>query len=99
MKNTKRSFHFAIVSSILVTVFTMLSQITRTVSNSINDGIGYLMTLFFITIIAGVVYSFLSFRESYHWKKYVAIGINFFFFIMTSIALMGRVKDILEAFG
>jgi uncharacterized protein (DUF983 family) len=77
----------------------MLSQITRTADNSINDGIGYLMTLFFITIIAGVVYSFLSIRENYHWKKYVAIGINFFFFIMMSIALMGHVKDILEAFG
>jgi hypothetical protein len=99
MKNTKRSFHFAIISCVLLAVFTLLSQTTRTANNSINDSTGYLMTLFFITIILGVVYSLLSVRENYHWKKYVAMGINFFLFIMISLSLMGHITDILDAFG
>jgi hypothetical protein len=99
MKNTKRSFHFAIFSCVLGVIFTVLSQITRTLEDSFNAGIDCLITLFFISIIAGIFYSFLSIREKYHWKKYVAIGINGFFFILVSIVLMGQVKDILEAFG
>lgn len=99
MKHTKRSFHFAIISTILLLVFTILSQTTRTIDNNINDITGYLITLFFVTILMGFFFSILSIREKYHWKKYVGIGMNFFFLIMTGIAIAGNLKDIIKVFG
>ncbi|WP_438969289.1 hypothetical protein [Nonlabens sp.] len=99
MKHTKRSFHFAIISSVLLVVFTILSQTTRTVDNNINDITGYLMTLFFVTILMGFFFSILSIKENYHWKKYLGIGINFFLVIMTGIAIAGNLQDIIKVFG
>jgi formate hydrogenlyase subunit 3/multisubunit Na+/H+ antiporter MnhD subunit len=99
MKNTKRSFHYAIISSVLLVMFTILSQTTRTVDNNINDITGYLMTLFFVTIFMGFFFSMMSIKEKYHWKKYIGLGINFFLLIMTGIALAGNLKDIIKVFG
>jgi hypothetical protein len=99
MKNTKRSFHFAVFSVVLLIVFTILGQTTRTAAHTINDITGYLITLFFVTVLLGVFFSVFSIRESYHWKKHVGIGVNFFFLVMTSLALIGNLKDIVEAFS
>lgn len=99
MKNTKRSFHFAIISSVLLIVFTVLAKTTRTVGNNMNDLTGYLMTLFFVTVVLGTVFSVMSLKEAKHWKKNVGIGINFFLFILVAIALLGNLVDIVEAFS
>lgn len=99
MKHTKRSFHFAIISTVLLVIFTILTQTIRSVDNNINDITGYLMTLFFVTIFMGFLYSLLSLKEKYHWKKYVGIGFNFFFLIMTIIAIAGNLEDIVKVFG
>jgi hypothetical protein len=98
MKNTKRSFHFAVFSAVLLVVFTILGQTTRTAANAINDITAYLITLFFISVLFGAIFSVLSIREDFHWKKYAGIGVNFFFLVMTSLALIGNLKDIVEAF-
>ncbi|MFT6798259.1 MAG: hypothetical protein ACJAWA_000368 [Nonlabens sp.] len=98
MKNTKRSFHFAVFSSVLLVVFTILGQTTRTAANTINDITAYLITLFFISVLFGAIFSVLSIREDFHWKKYAGIGVNCFFLVMTSLALIGNLKDIVEAF-
>ncbi|WP_213521805.1 hypothetical protein [Nonlabens sp.] len=99
MKNTKKSFHFAVFSSVLLIVFTILGQTVRTAANTINDITAYFITLFFISIFFGAIFSVLSFKEPFHWKKYVGIGINFFFLVMTSLALIGNLKDVVEAFS
>ncbi|WP_298954840.1 hypothetical protein [uncultured Nonlabens sp.] len=99
MKNTKRSFHMAIFSSVLLLVFTLLSYTTRTAGNNINDITGYLMTLFFVTVVMGFVLSLLSIKENYHWKKYVGIGINTFLFILLVLGLLGNLVDIVDAFN
>ncbi|AGC77474.1 hypothetical protein DDD_2347 [Nonlabens dokdonensis DSW-6] len=83
----------------LLAVFTVLSQTTRTSNNNINDITGYLMTLYFVTVILGVIFSVLSIKEVYHWKKYVGLGINIFLFVMTGIAIAGNLQDIVEAFS
>ncbi len=99
MKYSKKSFHFAIISSILLLVFTLLSQTARTATNNINDIAGYLMTLYLVTVTLGLVFSILSIKEPYHWKKYVGIGINIFLFVMTGIAIAGNLQDMVEAFS
>ncbi len=99
MNFTKKSFHFSIISCSLLAVFTILSQTVRTSTNNINDVTGYLMTLYFVTVLLGVICSVLSFKEQYHWKKYVGLGINIFLFVMTAIAIAGNLKDVVEAFS
>ncbi|WP_124980025.1 hypothetical protein [Nonlabens xiamenensis] len=99
MKYTKHSFHIAVLSSLLLVGFVVLSNIDRTTQNNINDVTGYLITLFFVSLILGFVFAMLSLRESYHWKKYIGLGINVFYFILFILALIGNLQDLSQWFG
>jgi hypothetical protein len=64
-------------------IFLTLSLVDRTATNSGMDDItGYLITLFFITVAGGFIFSLLSFKEPNDWRKILGLVVNIGLFIM-----------------
>lgn len=67
-------------------IFLTLSLVSRTASNSGMDDItGYLITLFFVTVAGGFIFSLLSIKEPNSWRKLVALVVNIGLFLMLLI--------------
>lgn len=99
MKNTTRSFHFAIISSVLVLLFIILANVDRTHANNINEVTSFLITLFMISVILGVFFSLKSIPDAHHWKKYFSIVLNLFYFMLFVFSLMSNLQDVVRVFG
>ncbi len=76
MKFTNRSFHFAIISLVIMAIFITLSAINRNGSTQLDALIGFLITLYFVTVIIGLLTSLLSIKESRTTRWYIAFVVN-----------------------
>jgi hypothetical protein len=67
-------------------VFLSLSLIDRTAANSAMDDVtGFLITLFFITVIGGFVFGLLSLKESSDWRKTLGLIVNTGLFLLLAL--------------
>jgi len=95
---SKRAFHFSVFSLILMAVFLVLSTIERTKSNTgMNDVTGYLITLFFVTVLVGFILSVIGLREPSNLKKIAALVINVGLFLLLGYAVVQNLMD-MDAF-
>jgi heme A synthase len=99
MNFSKRSFHFAIISIVLMVVFLALSISSRNGSTSLDSLVGYLITLFFVTVIIGFICAMLSLREKATTQKYVGLIINVVLAIMLAINTMENLSTVAEVFS
>lgn len=89
---TRRSFHFAVLSAILCLVFLVLSQVSRTTTNrSIGDLVGFLITLFAVSVLAGFVLAILSLREQGSRKRNLSAGFNILLFLIFAAQIMYQI--------
>jgi hydrogenase/urease accessory protein HupE len=69
-----------------MSVFLSLSLIERTAANSAMDDVtGFLITLFFITVIGGFMYALFSLREPNSWRKILGLVVNIGLFLMLAL--------------
>jgi inner membrane protein involved in colicin E2 resistance len=99
MKNTSRSFHFAVISSVILGLFIILANTDRTQANNINEVTSFFITLFMTSVLLGVFFSVKSVRDAHHWKKYFSIGLNLFYFLLLILSLSSNLRDVVRVFG
>jgi heme A synthase len=99
MNFSKRSFHFAIISIVLMVVFLALSIINRNDSTSLDSLVGYMITLFFVTVIIGFICAMLSLKEKTAAQKYVGLIINVVLAILLTIHTMENLSTVAEVFS
>ncbi|WP_194851198.1 hypothetical protein [Nonlabens antarcticus] len=99
MNFSKRSYHFAIISIVLLVIFLALSIINRNGSTSFDDIVGYLITLFFVTVIIGFVCAMLSLREASSTQKYIGLIINVVLAILLTVNTLQNLSTIAGAFS
>lgn len=99
MNFSKRSFHFAIFSLILMVLFLALSSISRDGSTSFDSLIGYLITLFFVTVIIGFVLALISLKEPSSTIKYIGLIVNLVLFALLGYNSLQNLSSISQAFS
>lgn len=99
MNFSKRSFHFAIFSLILMVLFLALSAISRDGSTSIDSLIGYLITLFFVTVIIGFVLALISLKEPSSTIKYIGFIVNLALFALLGYNSLQNLSSISQVFS
>lgn len=77
----------------------MLSIANRNGSTSMDNIVGFMITLFLITVIVGFVLSLFSLKETPTLKKYVALSINSILMIMLVINVLQNLSTIQELFS
>ena len=74
--------------------FLVLSTIERTKDNAgINDVTGYLITLFFVTVVVGFVLSLVSVKEDSTLKRNAALVINIGLFLLLVYTVLQNLVD------
>ena len=99
MNFSKRSFHFAIISIVLMVLFLILSVTNRNGSTSFDDLVGYLITLFFVTVVLGFVCALLSLRERASTQKYIGLVVNVILTILLVFNTLQNLSAISEVFS
>jgi|GEM_PF-1225817 len=99
MNFSKRSFHFAVISIVLMVLFLLLSVTNRNGSNSLDDVVGYMITLFFVTVVLGFICALLSLRETATTQKYLGLVINLVLMILLVVNTLQNLSAISEVFS
>ncbi|AZQ44915.1 hypothetical protein [Nonlabens ponticola] len=99
MKHSKRSYHLAAFSIILLVVFLTLSVINRDGSTMLDDIVGYLITLFFVTVLAGFVFAMLSLREPSSRVKTIGLAVNVILFVLLAVNVLLNLQRVTAAFA
>ncbi|SCY21006.1 hypothetical protein SAMN05192588_1682 [Nonlabens sp. Hel1_33_55] len=99
MNFSKRSFHFAVFSIILMVVFLILSVVNRNGSTDLDSIVGYLITLFFVTVIIGFVLALLSIREPATTQKYIGLIVNVGLALFLGYHTLQNLSSIAQAFS
>lgn len=99
MNFSKRSFHFAIISIVLMVIFLILSATNRNGSNSMDSIVGYMITLFFVTVVIGFVFALLSLREKASKEKYIGLAINVILLILLMVNTFQNLSTITQVFS
>lgn len=76
MMYSKRTFHFAVFSMLLVLLFVALSFMERSPSWNLDDIIGYFIILLIVCAIMGVLTGLMALREIPNTRKWVGLVIN-----------------------
>ncbi len=82
MKYTKRSFHFAWISIVLIITFLILSQISRDGSAEFDMLVSYLITFQYMSILIGFTCSIMSRKEDKTRPQQWAYYINILLFVL-----------------
>lgn len=99
MNFSKRSFHFAILSIILMVVFLTLSVTNRNGSTSLDSLVGYMITLFFVTAVLGFICAMLSLREPSSTQKQIGLIVNVVLVVLLVVNTLQNLSLITEAFS
>lgn len=99
MNFSKRSFHFAIISIVLMVIFLILSATNRNGSTSMDSIVGYMITLFFVTVVIGFVFALLSLREKASKEKYIGLAINVILLILLMVNTFQNLSTITQVFS
>lgn len=99
MNFSKRSFHFAIISIVLMVIFLILSATSRNGSTSMDSIVGYMITLFFVTVVIGIVFALLSLREKASKEKYIGLAINVILLILLMVNTFQNLSTITQVFS
>jgi len=99
MNFSKRSFHFAIISIVLMVIFLILSATNRNGSTSMDSIVGYMITLFFVTVVIGFVFALLSLREKASKEKYIGLAINVILLILLMVNIFQNLSTITQVFS
>lgn len=99
MNFSKRSYHFAVISLVLMGVFLILAAVDRNGSTSLDDVIGYLITLFFVTVFIGFVCALLGIRESASYQKMIGLVVNVILMILLIFNVLQNLSSIAEVFS
>ena len=99
MNFSKRSFHFAIISIVLMVVFLVLSATSRNGSTSLDSIVGYMITLFFVTVVIGFICALLSLREQASTHKYIGLIVNIGLLILLVVNTLQNLSTVKEAFS
>ena len=99
MNFSKRSFHFSVFSIILLVAFLILSTTNRNGSTAFDSVVGYLITLFFVTVIIGFVLALLSIKEKASLKKHIALVVNIGLALLLTYHTLQNLSTISQAFS
>ena len=99
MNFSKRSFHFAIISILLMVIFIVLSITNRNGSTRLDDLVGYLITLFIVTVVAGFICALLGWREKATLEKYIGLAVNLIFVSLLAINALQNQSAIARVFS
>ncbi len=99
MNFSKRSFHFAIISIALLVLFLLLSASNRNGSTSFDDAVGYMITLFFVTVLLGFICSLLGIREPATTQKYIGLVINVVLVILLAVNTLRNLSAVASVFS
>jgi uncharacterized membrane protein HdeD (DUF308 family) len=76
MKYSKRSFHFAVFSVIILNVFYIFSHIERNPAWQLDDLVGFLIILLMVCSAMGVLSGFIAITEPSNKRKWVGLAVN-----------------------
>ena len=99
MNFSKRSYHFAVFSILLMAAFLLLSVSSRNGSTSLDDIVGYLITLFFVTVIIGFICSMVSLREPASYQKFIGLVVNVILMILLVVNTLQNLSAVAGVFS
>jgi uncharacterized membrane protein YagU involved in acid resistance len=89
----------AAISIVLAVIFLILSTISRDGITWMDDVIGFLITLFIITVLLGFVCSLLSLREPSSKQKLLGLAVNIVLFVLLAVSVFQNLDTITSMFS
>ncbi|BAO54164.1 hypothetical protein [Nonlabens marinus] len=99
MNFSKRSYHFAAFSIVLMVAFLVLSVSNRNGSTRLDDVVGYMITLFFVTVTIGFVCAMVSLREQASYQKIIGLVVNTILMILLAVNLLQNLSAVAGVFS
>ncbi len=99
MNFSKRSYHFAVFSIILMIAFLVLSLSNRNGNTSLDDLVGYMITLFFVTVTLGFICAMISIREAASYQKFAGMVVNVILMILLTVNTFQNLSAVAEVFS